>query len=92
MFVKLRGFLSTGFFSKSLANIYKTVKIFNVAYSAKPLESIYSLLARNTFILDIVLLVTVDASLFYHFGKHRPENKVVNLSLQNEIDVPAYLH
>ena len=27
---------------------------------------------------------------FYHFVKHRPENKVLNLSLQNEMDVLAY--
>ena len=27
---------------------------------------------------------------FYHFVKHRPEFKVLNLSLQNEIDVLAY--
>ena len=27
---------------------------------------------------------------FYHFVKHRPENKVFNLSLQNEIDGLAY--
>ena len=27
---------------------------------------------------------------FFHFVKHRPENKVLNLSLQNEIDVLAY--
>ena len=27
---------------------------------------------------------------FYHFVKHRPENKVLNLSLQKEIDVLAY--
>ena len=29
-------------------------------------------------------------TVFYHFVKHRPENKVLNLSLQNEIDVLAY--
>ena len=28
---------------------------------------------------------------FYLFVKHRPENKVLNLSLQNEIDVIAYM-
>ena len=27
---------------------------------------------------------------FYHLVKHRPENKVLGLSLQNEIDVLAY--
>ena len=40
--------------------------------------------------LTLSLLVIVDASLKYHFVKYRPENRVLNLSLQNEIDVLAY--
>ena len=75
-----------------LCQIDKTVMIFkNVAFSGSHFKSIYLLQARNISILDIVSTSYSLCQSFYHFIKHRPENKpVFNLSLQNEIDVLAY--
>ena len=79
-----------GFVSRVLqipTQIDKTVKIFeNVAFSGEVFfKSIYLLQARN--ILDIVSASYSLCHSFYHFIKHRPENKVLNLSSQNEIDI-----
>ena len=74
-----------------LCQIDKTVKIFeNAIFSGEVIfKSIYLLQARNISILDIVSISYSLCHSFYHFIKHRPENKVLNLSLQNEIDVLA---
>ena len=45
---------------------------------------------RNVFILDIVSTSGLCQSFFYHFVEFRPENKVLNLTLQNEMEVLAY--
>ena len=75
-----------------LCQIDKTVKIFeNVAFSGSHyFKSIYLLQARNISILDIVSTTYSFLPVFYHFVKHRPENKVLNLRLQNKINVLAY--
>ena len=71
-----------------LCQIDKTVKIFeNVAFSGSHFLKVYIYCKLETY------LVSTNYSLchsFYHFVKHRPENKVMNLSLQNEIDVLEY--
>ena len=71
-----------------LCQIDKTVKIFkNVAFSGSHyFKSIYLLQARNIYILDIV---STTYSLYQSFII-RPENKILNLSLQNKIHVLAY--
>ena len=75
-----------------LCQIDKTVKIFeNVACSGSHFfKRIYLLQAGNISILDIVSTTYSLCLFFYHFVKHRPENKVLNLCLQKEIDVLAY--
>ena len=57
----------------------KTVKIFeNVAFSGSHFLKVYIQLlqARNMSILDIVSTSYSLCHSFYHFVKHRPENKV----------------
>ena len=54
------------------------------------LKSIYLLQARNIFILDIVFTCYSLCQSSYHFIKQWPENKVLNLRLQNEIDILVY--
>ena len=77
-----------------LCQIAKTVKIFeNVTFSGSHyFKSIYLLQARNISILDIVSSAYSLCQSFIISSQvnHRPENKVLNLSLQNEIDVLAY--
>ena len=44
----------------------------------------------NLFILDIVSSSYGLCQSFYHFVEFQPENKVLNLTLQNEMEVLAY--
>ena len=44
----------------------------------------------KSFILDIVSTSYGLCQSFYHFVEFRPENKVLNLTLQNEMEILAY--
>ena len=46
---------------------------------------------RNVFFLDIVSTSYGLCQYFYLFVELRPENKVLNLTLQNETEILAYL-
>ena len=70
--------------------IDKTVQIFeneHIAFSGSHILKVYIYCKLETYLfLTLPLVVIVYASLL----SFRPENKVLNLSLQNEIDVLAY--
>ena len=51
---------------------------------------VYIYCKLETYLFLTLSLLLIVMPVFYHFVKHRPENKVLNLSLQNEIDVLAY--
>ena len=100
MFVKLLGFLSNGFVARvlqipTLSNrqIKLLYKIFdNVAFSRSHFLKVYRdlLQCRSVFILDIVSTSYGLCQSFYHFVELRPENKVLNLTLQNEMEILSY--
>ena len=75
-----------------LYQIEKTFKIFeNVAFSGSHFfKSIHLLQAQNISILDIVSTSYSVCYSFYPCVIHRPENQVLNSSLENEIDVLEY--
>ena len=99
MFVKLRGFLSNAFVSRvlqipTLSNRqikllrFSTMLIFLRSHFLKVYRDLQQ--CRNIFILDMVSTTYSLCQSFYHFVKLRPENKVLNLTLQNEMEVLAY--
>ena len=75
-----------------LCQIDKPIKIFeNVAFSGSHFLKVYIYCKLETVsILDIVSTCYSLCHSFYQFVKHRPENKELNVSLQNEIDVLEY--
>ena len=84
--------LSVESYKYRLRQIDKTVKILeNVAFSGSHFLKVHIYCKLETYLfMTLSLLVIVYSSLFYHFVKHRPETKILKLSLQNEIDVIAY--
>ena len=99
MSVKLRGFLSNEFVSRvlqipTLSNRQiKLFKIFdNIAFSRSHSIKVYRdlLQCRNIFILDIVSTSYGLCQSFYHLVEFRSENKVLNLTLRNEMEALAY--
>ena len=53
-------------------------------------KRIHLLQAQNIFILDIDSTSYSLCQSFYYFVKHHPENKVLTLTSQSEIDILAY--
>ena len=74
--------LSVDSFKYRLCQIDKTVKILeNVAFSESHFLKVCINCKLETYIfLTLSLTVIVYASFFYHFVKHWPENRALNLS------------
>ena len=64
----------------------------NIAFSRSQFLKVYRdlLQCRIVFILDIVSTSYGLCQTFYHFVEFQPENKVLNLTSQNEMEVLAY--